>query len=207
MNSGKVLSSAAAAAGSVAMSSVGFGQVLGVEWRTNSLTSFDLFAEVAPGTTVLNADVGDETIDMPPGGVNHGLFSSGGDILPTSGVALGQFGSGEVAFAREASITEVGDGSLFDASWFVVGGVAGEQVDVDSGSILGVMLGTFDVEPGATLGGLGGLDGSLQSRIFFTWTSDQGTGSGVFDIAQVPAPGSAALLALAGLTMARRRRR
>ena len=64
------------------------GGVLDVFWELNG-GGWDLYAGVTADTVILNADLGDQNIDLPPGGINTGLFSTNGDILGTSSLALG----------------------------------------------------------------------------------------------------------------------
>ena len=165
-------------------------------------TAWDLYASVTEDTTVLNADLGDEQIDLPPDGVNTGLFSNGGAILGSSFVTLG---GANVQFARALTITPSGSGSMVDAAWFFALGVDPE-FDAEDG--YRVWLGRFFVNEGVVLGGaLGGPDRDIQSRIFIGWEDDAGAGLGVYDIPRAPAPGAVSLLALLALTSRRGRRR
>lgn len=165
--------------------------VLDVVLESKGAGAFDLHALVSPDTTVKNADLGDRTLDLPPNGVNTGLYSFDGAIL----AAELKIGSGPVSFARALSIQPSGTGSLVDAAWF---STVGSGPDADSR----VWLGHFVVESGATLGSP--LRGILESRIFVGWTDSAGTGFGVFTI--VPTPGTTAGFVLAAMCLGRRRR-
>lgn len=183
--------------------------VLATFWETEldappGVDVYDLFASVTAETLVLNADLGDDTIDLPPDGVNTGLFSAMGAILDDSFVTLG---GEDVSFARPFTITPSGSGSLADAAWFVIGGVPPEFHPNDYSSYA-LWLGRFVVDKHALLGGdIGGPGGDIQSRIFVGWTDDFGVGFGVFNIPHIPAPASLAVLLVGALTGSMPRRR
>ena len=75
--------------------------VLGISWEPVEW-GWDLYANVSQDTIVLNADLGDVNIDLLPDGSNTGLFSTNGDIVKGSFVALGDE---IIVFARPLSIT------------------------------------------------------------------------------------------------------
>lgn len=150
--------------------------VSGISWEFTG-TSWELYANVTVDTVVLNADVGDQNINLPPNGVNTGLFSSNGNILGSSTLALG---AEAVSFPRALTITPSGTGSLLDAAWYAQFG-APAVFDPDAG--YRVYLGEIFIAPGATLGGaFGGKGGATQSRIYIGWIDDLGIDIGVFDI-------------------------
>lgn len=150
--------------------------VSGVSWEFTG-TSWELYANATVDTVVNIADLGDQTINLPPGGLNTGLFSSNGSILGSSTLALG---SEIVFFPRAFTITPSGTGSLADASWYAQPGSAA-VFDPDAG--YRIYLGEFFIDPGATLGGaFGGKGGATQSRIFIGWVDDLGIDFAVFNI-------------------------
>jgi hypothetical protein len=185
------------------------GEVVGMFWQEEGPNVWNLYAAVTDtdDTFVLSADLGDDGIDLPPDGVNNGLYSDTGAIFdpPQSLLTIGGV---TPTFARPFTITPSGSGSYADASWFVTDGVAGEFLP-DIGNPytdFALWLGHFEVEDGAFLGGdMGGPLGDIQSRVFIGWENSQNQpGFGVFNIYRTPAPGSLALLALAGLLRRRR---
>ncbi|MEE8154918.1 MAG: hypothetical protein V3T53_08135, partial [Phycisphaerales bacterium] len=66
----------------IAAPTIAGGGVLDVFWELDG-SGWDLFASVTADTVIFNADLGDENINLPPGGVNTGLFSTNGNILDT----------------------------------------------------------------------------------------------------------------------------
>lgn len=171
----------------------GGGSISGVSWQFTG-TSWELYANATVDTVVLNADLGDQNINLPPGGVNTGLYSSNGDILGSSTLALG---TELVSFARGVTITPSGSGSLLDAAWYAPFGAPAVFDPIEGYRIF---LGEFFIDPGATLGGdTGGKGGTTQSRIYIGWIDDIGIDIGVFDIpeacvALVNVPGDVALI-------------
>ncbi len=156
---------------------VSLAGVMNVFWEQNG-SGWDLFASVTADTIVYNADLGDETINLPPANApNTGLFSTNGAILDTSFLALGDE---TVQIAREFTISPSGTGSLADASWYATNGAVPE-FDPDTG--YRIWLGRFFIEEGATLGGaFGGPNADTQSRIYIGSLDDNGIGLNVFEI-------------------------
>jgi hypothetical protein len=175
--------------------------VFGVFWELESPTTYNLFATMSSDTVVLTADLGDTTIDLPPDGVNTGLFSSMGHIILAQSFLT--IGAVNPSFARRFMVTDFGvDGSRADAAWYVIGGVLA-QPHQGSPSGHALRLAHVVIDDGALLGGLAG---GIQSRIYIGWEDLDGIAEeGVFNI--VPAPPAVALLALGVIPHARRRRR
>lgn len=146
--------------------------ITGISWQFTG-TSWELYANCTSDTIVLNADLGDENINLPPGGINTGLFSTNGSILGSSTLALGDE---VISFPRAFTITPLGSGSLADAAWYTQLGAAA-VFDATEG--YRVYLGEFFIAPGATLGGLGK---GTQSRLYIGWVDNLGIDIGVFDI-------------------------
>ena len=175
--------------------------VIGIFWERSD-DVWDLYAAMTPDTKILNADLGDVTITEPPDGVNTGLYSTmGAMIFADSYLTIGGVAP---SFARPFTITPSGTGSYADAAWFVVGGVMA-QFHVNVYSDYALQLGHFVAESGAMLSDdMGGPLGDIQSRIYLGWQDTNGVAFGVFN---VPAPASAFLLAIGGVSQMRRRRR
>lgn len=150
--------------------------ITGVSWQFTG-TSWELYANATVDTVALNADLGDQNINLPPGGVNTGLFSSNGSILGSSTLSLGVE---VVSFPRALTITPSGTGSVLDAAWYAQFGSAAVFDPVEG---YRVFLGEFFIDPGATLGGaFGGPGANTQSRIYIGWIDDLGIDIAVFDI-------------------------
>ena len=164
---------------------------------------WDLYAAITEDTSILNADLGDVTIDLLPDGVNTGLYSTmGAMIFADSYLTIGGVNP---SFARPFTITASGTGSFADAAWFVVGGVMA-MFHPNDYSDYALQLGHFVAESGAMLSDdMGGPLGDIHSRIYIGWQDDNNeVASGVYNI---PAPAAAFLLALGGVSQMRRRRR
>lgn len=196
------------AAASAWCSSEASAGVIGMFFEVEAPNVYNLYAAMSADTVVFNADLGDGTIDLPPDGVNTGLFSSMGEVIfsgdpfcSTSPDSCLMIGGVDPMFARPFTVTPFGTGSMADAAWFVIGGVPA-QLHPNDFSDYALQLGHFVVEDGARLAG-----GGIQSRIYLGWEDIDGVAEfGVFTI--IPAPGSIALLALAVIPhLCRTRRR
>ena len=126
--------------------------IIGMFWERSD-DVWDLYAAMTMDTSILNADMVDFTITLPPDGLNTGLYSTTGGI--TSGDSYVTIGGVAPSFARLLS----GTGSYADASWFVIGGVVA-QLHPNMYSDYALQLGHFVAEAGTTLSdGMGGLSG------------------------------------------------
>ena len=188
--------------------------VIGTFWELEAPNVYNLYAAMSSDTIVFNADLGDTTINLPPKGVNTGLFSSMGSIIfsgdpygsssPDSWLGIGNVSNPtDLDFARLLTVDPFGTGSMADAAWFVIGGVPA-QFHLNDLSDYALQLGHFVVDDGAFIGGMAG---GIQSRIFIGWEDMDGVAEfGVFNVALIPTPASIALLMVGGLAHSRRRR-
>ena len=185
--------------------------VLGAYLELESPNVYNLYAAMSADTIVFNADLGDTTIDLPPAGVNNGLFSEQGAILfsgdpfastsPDSWLSIGDVSSpGSLQFGRPMSVDPFGTGSMADAAWFVIDGVAAE-FRPNQWSDYALQLGHFVVEDGALLGGFAG---GLPSRIYIGWEDDDGVAE--FGVFNIPTPAALSLLLCSAFCSRRRRR-
>ncbi len=179
------------------------GDVVGIFWE-GSNTEWDVFAALTADTVLLTGDMGDVGLNEPPDGVNNGLYSSMGQIIAQESFMT--FGGVPPIPIRLLTITPSGTGSLADAAGFVIGGVLAQPHPNDF-SFYALQLGHFVVDSDTFIGGLGGPNLDVQSRIHLGWTDVDGVAeSGVFNIPRIPGPASVGLLALGLVGHSRRRR-
>lgn len=208
---------AASAAGVAALAAAPGAQadIQGLKWRTVSPTSFELYAEVDPGTTIEYVD--SARTGAFEGKPNNGLFTSNGVVTITDYTfRIGSLLQGSLGFSVVGGFpaaTPQGSGVLLESAWANTfpsdNPIMPAMVMVDGGEeILGTLLLVVNNVPeGTQLGGLGGADGLTQSTLFVSGSDADGNLTrDVFDVPPVPAPGAFLALAPAGLLAARRRR-